>query len=159
MDALCQAFGYALISEKQKKTYAKGERMGRDKRRENLLTGIIGFFLIFAVVSGTTYATVPGTINYQGFLANSSGDPFDGTREMTFKICSDNPPTPTPCALEWSETHSSVTVTSGIFSVILGSVDPGTNPIDPSVLNGDRWLEVVVEDEALSPRQKLTSAA
>jgi len=65
--------------------------------------------------------------------------------------------------LLWQGTHSDINgnpvqVTGGIFSVILGS--GSGNLMDASAFNGsDRWLEIKVGMETLSPRQRITSVA
>jgi hypothetical protein len=49
-----------------------------------------------------------------------------------------------------------VAVFDGIYNVLLGSV----TALDASVFSGDdRWLEVKVGDDTLSPRQRITSVA
>ena len=106
-------------------------------------------------------STVPMLINYQGELKSpSTGEPVgDGTYEMLFRIY-DVEFGGTPL---WVGTHSSlngnpVELTGGIFHVILGS---GTgNSMDNSIFSGpDRWLEIRVGMETLSPRQRITSVA
>ena len=63
----------------------------RVKKREKLLIGALGLFLILAVMPGAAYAQVPQLINYQGFLSDSSGDPVpDGDYDMQFAIYDDS---------------------------------------------------------------------
>lgn len=57
------------------------------------------------------YAEVPGTMSYQGYLLDSSGNPVEGTIEVTFSI-----PNTT-----WTEQHSGISVKQGVFNVLLGS--------------------------------------
>jgi hypothetical protein len=139
----------------------------KDKKREKLLIGTIGLFLILAVMPGTAYAQVPQTINYQGYLTDNNipPNPIDVQTDMTFRICSQDtadpaaaPPNSCSTAYEkWSEVHANVTVLNGIYNVILGEANSLTN--DPTILDGSRWLEVTVEGEVLGPRQPLTSVA
>jgi hypothetical protein len=100
-------------------------------------------------------------INYQGEIKSpSTGEPIaDGTYEMLFRVY-DVEFGGTPL---WVGTHSSlngnpVEVTGGVFHVVLGS---GTgNSMDSSIFNGaDRWLEIRIGMETLSPRQRITSVA
>ncbi len=100
-------------------------------------------------------AEVPQVINYQGHLTDSAGTPLDTTIGMTFTIYD----AATEGNNKWRETHTSVTVTNGLFSVLLGSV----NPIADSIFGGaDRWLGItpgfVPMDEAeITPRTCLAS--
>lgn len=92
------------------------------------------------------------TINYQGRLFNSSGQPVKGQVNLTFGLynqASGGSPV-------WgSETHSNVTVSDGLFSVLLGS----QLPIPLSAIGGDLWLETKVNGETLSPREQLGAVA
>ena len=79
---------------------------------------IILAFTILIIPIG--WSDIPQTISYQGILTDSSGSPVsDGFYELTFRICeSETGPS------EWSETHPSVEVKGGVFSVILGTGNP-----------------------------------
>ena len=135
----------------------------RDKRRTKLLIGVIGLFLIFAVITDTTYADYGGpidTINYQGYLATSGSSPVTGTRDIMFKIYRD------PGGEIWTYTYR-VTVSNGIFSVILGQ---GSDALASAILSWklyDLYVGVTVcqddsnpctsWDPEMSPRQLLTA--
>jgi hypothetical protein len=69
-------------------------------------------------------------INYQGKITTTSGLLIDTTVAMTFSIYAD--PLGMPPSL-WGETQDSVKVEKGVFSVLLGSV----NPIPDSVFDGN----------------------
>ena len=89
-------------------------------------------------------------INYQGKVTDSSGNPVNGTVSIHFSIYSQE----TGGTALWTETQSSVVVENGIFNVLLGSV----NPISENFFDGgDRWLELEVEGEVMSPRQQIVS--
>jgi hypothetical protein len=111
--------------------------------------------LTFASPVGSQTA-VPMLINYQGELRDpSTGDPLEGTYEIVFRIYND-PTDTSPTALVWNESHSGVEVEDGKFSVILGSAAA----LSAADFSGpDRWLEMQVGGETLSPRQRMTSAA
>jgi hypothetical protein len=117
-------------------------------------TGIVVSGLVIALsclCMLVSYAqSVPTLINYQGRLMDkSTGQPVDGSREIRFLIY----PGDTASTPLWGETQN-VTVTSGIYNVLLGS----GNSLDPSVFSGpDRWMEVVVAGETLTPRQRIAS--
>jgi len=73
------------------------------------------------------YPQVPRQMSYQGVLRDASGNPINGTHNLTFKIWACD-----PCTIVWSETHSNVSITNGLFSVILGKTDP----LDPGDFEG-----------------------
>jgi hypothetical protein len=106
---------------------------------------------VAAFNAGAAFA-VPQTINYQGYLTDPDGTPLDVTVDMTFSIYD---------AAEggvalWSESHTGVTVTEGIFNVVLGE----TSPFSPAGFDSDRYLGVQVGSDAeMAPRQKFTSVA
>jgi hypothetical protein len=64
---------------------------------------------------------------------------------------------PTAGNLIWGpESHDNVPVSNGLFNVQLGSQVPGGIPA--SVLDdGGVWLQVIVEGDVLSPREKLAA--
>jgi hypothetical protein len=118
---------------------------------------------IIAVVPRSSAAqnAAPMLVNYQGELTSpTTGEPVpDGLYNIVFRIYDAE----SGGILLWQGTHSDVNgnpveVTNGIFSVILGS---GTgNALDASVFGGsDRWLEIRIRMETLSPRQKIASVA
>jgi hypothetical protein len=99
---------------------------------------------------------VPGpsatTVNYQGRLADSRGDPLDGTYSLTFALYD----APTGGNRVWGpESHATVPVSDGLFSVGLGSHTAGGIPT--AAWNGDRYLEVTVGSETLMPRELIRS--
>jgi hypothetical protein len=106
---------------------------------------------LLALLPHLVYA-VPMMTNYQGYLANIKGNPLDAQVSMKFALY-DTPVGGTPL---WTETHSSVTITQGVFSVILGSV----SNFNQDDFEGERYLGVTVgTDPEMSPRQILTSVA
>jgi hypothetical protein len=94
------------------------------------------------------YAGIPETINYQGYLADSDGDPIeDSVLSMTFHLYD----TETGGTSLWSEVQS-VDITDGIFSVILGA----STPLDLD-FSTQYWLGVTVgSDSEMTPRRELT---
>jgi hypothetical protein len=73
-----------------------------------------------------------------------------GTVSITFSIYD----TPTGGVPLWTEPHDNVTVSGGLFNLILGSI----NPIDDSVLSGgERYFELTVNGELIEPRQQIVS--
>jgi hypothetical protein len=101
-------------------------------------------------------ASAPGpsatTVNYQGRLADHSGNPLNGTYGMAFSLWD----AATGDNLVWGlESHAAVPVSQGLFSVGLGSQTSGGIPT--SVWNGDRYLEIAVGGETLVPRELIRS--
>jgi hypothetical protein len=95
---------------------------------------------------------VSPSINYQGQLTTPSGEPVeDDVYTMTFRIY-DNATIGAPL---WAQT-STLTVTNGLFNVLLGDL---TNPITPIVFTGgQRWLGIqVYPDPEMTPRQPFGS--
>jgi len=116
--------------------------------RSNFCVWILSFaFFVFSF--DFVSAAVPRLITYQGLLKDSSGNLLTGTYSMTFKIYS-APAGGTPL---WLETQSSVSVSSGKFSVQLGAV----TALNLS-FSADYWLGIAVgADGEMTPRVKLTS--
>ena len=123
-----------------------------------IATAVFIFFLgTFTAISfAATEQNANGTphlINYQGYLADDSGQPLEETVALTFAIY----------AAEvggrpfWQETQANVPVNGGHFNVMLGSVTPldATTFRDPS-----RYLQIGVDSGGGTvnlPRQRLTA--
>ncbi len=105
------------------------------------------FMAVFIVFCLTA---VPNTINFQGALKDADGVPVNDTKYIVFRIY-DDPDTGT---LLWSEDHSTVVITDGIFSEELGGSD--TFPAD-LFDNPVLYLTFFVGGEEMTPRQKLLS--
>jgi len=105
-------------------------------------------------------STAPGLISYQGFLADSSGDPVaDGSYPMTFAIYDAG----SGGLLIWQESQSSVAVSGGYFSVMLGSGSCTSGcPLGADTFTGtNRYLQVSADTGSgmtTFPRQQLVSA-
>jgi hypothetical protein len=115
------------------------------------LTGfLIGCLLLTLVVPMA--AAVPQMISYQGRLTSSVGSAVNDTVELVFSICSDS-----LCSVQlWSEYHSGVIVTDGLFDAMLGS----TNPIQAAVFDGSvRFLSVSMNGVPVSRRLPMVSVA
>ncbi|NQT65476.1 MAG: tail fiber domain-containing protein [FCB group bacterium] len=107
-------------------------------------------FSILLFISMCLWAqNVPQTIDYQGRLADSDGNYLNGVVTVNFLIFNvETYGTPL-----WIETQD-VSIANGIFHVQLGSLSafPGTLFDD-----ADRWLELEVGGETLSPRTIVAS--
>ena len=92
------------------------------------------------------------TINYQGYLTDSSGNPVNDPLDMVFRLYN----VESGGEALWTETQN-VEVQDGLFSVLLGNVTPISTEIIAS--NNDLWLGIAVGgDEEMSPREKIASA-
>jgi len=93
---------------------------------------------------------IPQLINYQGKLTDSSGESLTGDFSMTFAMYDSE----VGGNLLWEEGPRDVTVNEGLFSVLLGEV----NPIPLEVFDGDSvWMEVTVEGEKMDKRKRIAS--
>ncbi len=103
------------------------------------------------MIAAGAQGQVPQLINYQGSLADASGNPVNNpSQSMTFKIFD----AATAGTLLWQETQT-VAVTNGIFNVLLGSAV--SIPLTLFDAGTSRWLEVSVGGTALSPRHRFGS--
>jgi hypothetical protein len=99
----------------------------------------------------SAHADVPTTINVQGILLDSGGDPVTVMSNVTFTIYD----AATEGTSKWSNTRSITPDDQGRFNVTLGELSPIPETVfdDP-----DRWLGIQVElDPEMDPRMKLTS--
>ena len=101
------------------------------------------------VVVGLCVADVPQLINYQGRLIDG-GVPVNGTREITFEFY--DAAAGGNLLGGFSETQT-VTVSGGVFNVLIGSATPGGIP-DPGDY-AEYYLQVTVNGEPLLPRKRL----
>lgn len=95
------------------------------------------------------HAAVPHLIGYQGRLTDADGNPKEGSFQITFRIydaiAAGN--------LLWQEIHTDVTVTDGIFDVLLGSITALNLPFDTQY-----YLAIqVASDPEMTPRQQIAS--
>ena len=116
----------------------------------------ISILLMFLASAPALAQFVPQTLNYQGRLTDNTPqqNPMSGAMTMEFSIWDQ----PAGGNALWSGGPTLVFVTNGIFDVILG--DNGM-PLNPWIFYGgsERYVEIVVEGELLTPRQVLTSTA
>ncbi|MBU4367250.1 MAG: tail fiber domain-containing protein [Verrucomicrobia bacterium] len=126
--------------------------------KASIITALLVSAVITATMATAQVPTVPRYINFQGKLTDTNGLPLSGTYEITFNIYS-NSPVPALANWVWGETHASVEVQRGLFSVLLGSftnLDMSCFPFDAAG-NTNRWLEVRVGSDLLSPTKEFVS--
>lgn len=97
------------------------------------------------------FAGVPQMINYQGKLTDPDGALITDTVSIVFTMYDDSS---NGTAL-WTETQDSVIARNGVFSVLLG----GVNPIPDTAFTGDvRYLGIKVGDDSeMTPRKAIVS--
>ena len=114
-------------------------------------------FYLFAIVvficgmDHQLYGQMPQTLSYQGMLSNVDGTSMtDQSLTLTFNLYDRE----SGGLSQWTETQR-VQLEEGVFSVILGEV----NPLDIS-FDQKLWMGVQIEDgNELSPRTKLSATA
>jgi len=120
-------------------------------KRGKFLIILMATLFMLSAMTPNAHAAVPMTMNYQGYLTDSEGTPVNGTVDMTFSLYA----TSGGASALWWEDHS-VTVTDGVYSVVLGN----TTPLSPSHFIDPLYLGVQVGTDAeMTPRQKITSVA
>ena len=115
------------------------------------LTIILTLAVVLAVCSlPPAEAAIPHLISYQGRLTNAAGQPITGSRPVSFRLYDAG----SGGSLLWQESHSSVTVTDGVFEVLLGSVNALNLPFDKQYYLATQ----VGSDAEMTPRQQITSS-
>lgn len=133
--------------------------MSKNLKKSNIPLTVL-FFSIICLLSSVFcspgYSAVPHLINYQGRLTDTSGQPLNGLYNITFRIYDAE----NSGNLLWQGTYNSISITKGIFNILLG--DGSDTGFDFSTLAFDKpyWLEIKVgSDNPMTPRQRITSAA
>lgn len=108
--------------------------------------------VILMCMALNVYAQVPQTMSYQGVLTDTEGNIVpDREYTLTFRLYS----SPDNSALLWEENQQNISVQSGLFNVILGSITPLDLPFDQPY-----YFAISINDGGeLSPRIELTAAA
>jgi len=110
--------------------------------------------LVFAVLLVnlfplTAVAQIPNVLSHQGLLTDASGVPLEGSFNLTFSLYQ----MPTGGTALWTETHTSVPVQNGTFSVRLGSITPFGISFDQQL-----YLALAIDGGAeMAPRSALSS--
>lgn len=106
--------------------------------------------VVLTVMATFATAQEPLLINYQGTLADSTGNPVpDSGYFLMFKLFGDS----TGGTALWQESHYPVETSGGLFQVHLGN----SYPLDPSTLDTEPlFLEILVQDQTLAPRMRFT---
>ncbi|MBN2542740.1 hypothetical protein JXI42_07710, partial [bacterium] len=105
--------------------------------------------LLFCFIIAANVFGVPRLVNYQGKVTDTNGVGIDDTLEIIISIYDDS----TGGTALWIEQHLEVPVTKGLFDIILGTEDP----LDLLFEGGEYWLQISVDRDVLSPRQRIIS--
>lgn len=96
-------------------------------------------------------AAPPGTLGYQARLADGSGQPITGTRNITFRLYSQ----PSGGVALWTETLNNVQVDGGNLAVQLGA----SVPLPDGIFGSQLYLGVQLQgDSEMAPRPPLSAA-
>jgi hypothetical protein len=129
-----------------------GTTMEKKRLRNAILASFTVAWVIIGMLPLEANAAIPPQINYQGYLTNASGVPVNGTVSMVFRIYNDD----SGGTELWNETHN-VTVSQGVYNVVLGASSLLPNPI---ALPFDQQYYLAVKvgtDPEMTPRIPLTS--
>ncbi len=113
---------------------------------------VLSLVIVVCLLTAVTSAgAAPNLVSYQARLTSADGTPVvNGSYSMTFRIYD----APSAGVLLWSETQPAVAVNGGLFTTVLGGVEP----LPDTLLNGnDRFLEVQVGTEVIAPRSRIIS--
>ncbi|MFQ5453659.1 MAG: hypothetical protein ACE5D6_05680 [Candidatus Zixiibacteriota bacterium] len=119
---------------------------------KTILTILTAILLITTLIT----AEIPQLINYQGNLTESDGTPSDGVFFIKFVIYD----AATSGTEIWNSNIQEVTVTNGLFEVMLGASPMPALPDNLFSADTVRYLGIKVgSDLEISPRIKFTSTA
>ncbi|MBN1424911.1 hypothetical protein JXA88_10175 [Candidatus Fermentibacteria bacterium] len=108
--------------------------------------------VLCVLLCALSWGEIPTVISYQGKVTDASGNPVaDNTYTMRFRIYDDV----TGGSVLWDSGAHSVSVTGGIFSVLLGESPQPAIPLD---FSQNYWLLVTFNGVNQTPRQRLASA-
>lgn len=115
------------------------------RRLDSILQALIIGTTLLVIMVPCTFAIVPGTINFQGYLTSPEGTPLDTTLNISFRIYSEAE----GGSAIWAE-EQSITIVDGLYNAVLGNV----NSISQSFFeDGSTWLSIQLgEDAEMIPR-------
>lgn len=122
------------------------------ERRNHALRGwrSLALGLLLGVAAASPAAAIPALLQYQGQLTNGGG-PVNGNVAMTFTLFgAESGGSPL-----WTESYASVTVTAGVFNVLLGSNTP--LPVGSVFTGQTLWIETVIDGVTMTPRRPIVS--
>ena len=111
--------------------------------------------LVALFCCGIAQAQIPRKLNYQGYLTTSTGAPVNTPQTLTARIYDVS----SGGSALFTESHTTVTMSNGIFNILLGSVDTILNPLN-LLFDKPYYLGITVgpTDPEMSPRQPLAAS-
>jgi hypothetical protein len=108
--------------------------------------------ICIALFAGISFADIPKTLNYQGRLMNTVGQPvIDGQYTVKFRLYT----AAEGGTMAWEEVQT-VASNNGYFNAVLGNI----TTLSASIFDQALWIGMQVGSEAeMTPRQKLGTAA
>ncbi len=120
-------------------------------RNSRLLLILLILLPLLLIFNFSAIADVPQLISFQGVLTDDIGKVLDTTLPITFTIYYDE----AGGLPIWTETYPLITVRSGLFNVLLGSIEP---LVDTVFADTSRWLGIQAGIEAeMNPRTIFTT--
>ena len=116
-------------------------------QKNNQSESSLGSLRDAGVQANSMLEAVPRRLSYQGLLTKENGRAVsDGTYQVTFKLFKEL----SGGTAFWEEVQD-IGIDDGVISAILGTVNPITS------VPGNSFLEVMINETTLSPRQEMTS--
>jgi hypothetical protein len=113
--------------------------------------------LVCLVSAVRSDAAVPFAVNQQGLLVDTAGVPMNGSVDLFFRVWA-HPTSTAPADLVYQELHLDRPVVDGVYEAVLGTGSFPAPAFSPALFAApDRWLEIQVEAETLTPRQRIVS--
>lgn len=126
-------------------------------KRTSLFQSLLFAAVLLPGLAGASVTGAPLKINFQGRLDENS-QPVDGTKTFVFRIYDVS----SGGTALWVSQPQTIDVSKGVFSAELsvGTLADLSTPsnISTSTFSGPRYVEIVVDGQALSPYQEIVSA-
>jgi hypothetical protein len=111
---------------------------------------VLAVTLVLTLLAISAQASiVPRTLSYQGYLTLPDGTPLSAPVNMTFSLYA----AATGGTPLWTELHSNVPISNGVYSLVLGDTTPVNLPFDVPYYLGTK----IGTDPEMTPRQPLNS--
>ena len=113
---------------------------------------IPSLFFILALATSTAIAAPPTATSYQGYLTDPAGQPVSGNVGMMVGVWD----APVAGVSLYQESHPSVAVDRGMFSIMIGTGTVIGGAFDPTTFEDSvRYLEITINGETLAPRRPI----
>ncbi len=125
-------------------------------RSQQIGRALLGALSLLAPLDAARAADVPPDMNFQGRLLDNSGDPLTAPNaDLELRIFTQMGGGQSL----YRELHNNAELSDGTFSLTIGTGTGQTGTLNADTLNGlNRFLEILVNGELLTPRLPLSSA-